>query len=156
MGQSNSNRDRWLKQDHTQRRREEEEWRSAGEKREWVKGQVHSVSLVWLIWRGETTISACVSGPWRQRGSSALTMVCFPLCVEHGLNSLANITSVSPQNQIFTDAPNDLSVNDLKIQTQPHNADFFFFFPLQTSAVGLGSCKPSLALLWESGYCVSP
>lgn len=25
---------------------EEEEWRSAREKREWVKGQVHSVSLV--------------------------------------------------------------------------------------------------------------
>lgn len=46
MGQSNGNRDRWLKRDHTQRRREEEEWRSAREKREWVKGQVHSVSLV--------------------------------------------------------------------------------------------------------------
>lgn len=78
LGQSNWAGDRWLKWDHTQRRREEEEWRSVKGKREWVKGQVHSVSLVWLIWRGETTISACVSGSWRQHSSSKLTMACFP------------------------------------------------------------------------------
>lgn len=93
-GQSNG--DRWLKRDHTQKRREEEEWRSGRERREWVKGQVHSVSLVWLIWRGETTISACVSGPWRQQhSSSALTMACFPL---QGPSSLVNVSSCFSRN----------------------------------------------------------